>query len=939
MEPPVVSLSGVEGASASGKPTATHELRQRLPLLATGSFRKAVIGDNDYSKFSLSPMTATHLMRSGLSAAFTPVTAVPVKSPVISTPGTPLRTTLLERYLAEHRPLDTVSETSPRPSPLTLSKAGISDSFRAYVAASPPETNSDCFSPVLGTGPAEQFQGLSPLSFDPPNSTFDEGDDGDEVVLIALPWETEGSVVPRRNSFPSYGEEVKKSGNFFKALPEPRSPNGPKSPISERGFNGRAQSPSPAFFKNVQAKPMTPPPAPTLGGFQDDVLNAPKRVGPSPFSPPPAPTAGAFPELPNPAPSGERSVFDPPPAPTLSQFPVDLPASPKISYPAPINTSFSREWRGVPSPHSSLYSPVPPEPFLDAVLRSPPPAPAPTKLQFSEQLPTSPLRSKPAPIDTSPRLDQSWNDDVLTTARTPRCPPPAPDASKLQFSEQFPASPARSKPAPIDTSPRLGSGDDYDNDPATAISTEHPPPAPNASQLQFSEQFPASPARSKPAPIDTSPRLDSSEDRDPETAISTEFPPPAPNALKLQFSEQFPASPARSKPAPIDTSPRLDSFEDPGPETAISTEFPPPAPNALKLQFSEQFPASPNRSKPAPIDTSPRLDSSEDRDPETVISTEFPPPAPNAMKLQFSEQFPASPARSKPAPIDTSPRLDSPEDPGPETAISTEFPPPAPNAMKLEFSEQFPASPARSKPAPIDTSPRLDSSEDRDPETAISISNPPPAPLPSKLQFSPQFPASPARSKPAPIDTSAASTDLSNSYAELIHSARALRSPPPAPMSSRFGPRVVRTVRFAAEVQSPAERSAVPKTPHPWLTQSPRALGGTVEVAIMTPRTAELIPKSAVERRGDPWATTLPPIEVITEAPRGRPGRRLQSAGRFTRSVSPVSPAAANSDGVLAVKILPNTVFDPSTGALVRTVEKVASAHYMLIPAVYQQEK
>jgi len=795
MEAPVVSLSDVDRASASGEPTATKERRQRLPLLSTGSetLRSPTANENDYSKFTLSPMatsiTSGALLRSGLSS-YTPVTAVPVKSPAIGTPGTPLRTTLLERYLADHRPLGTLNEVSPRPSPLNLSKPGVSDSFQTYVAASPPETNSDCFSPVLGTGPAEQFQGLSPLSFDPPNSTFDEGDDGDdgdEVVLITLPWETMSSAWPRRNSFPSYGEEVKKSGNFFKALPEPRSPNGPKSPISERGFNSRTQPPTPAFFKDIQAKSMTPPPAPTVGGFQDDLLDAPKRVGPSPFSPPPAPTAGAFPELPDPAPSTERSVFDPPPAPTLSRFPVELPASPKMSFPAPINTSIPREWKGVPSPHSTLYSPIPPEPFLDAVLRSPPPAPAPTKLQFSEQLPASPLRSKPAPIDTSPRLDQGWNEDLVSTARTPRYPPPAPDALKLQFSEQFPASPLRSKPAPIDTSPRLDQGWNED-----LVSTARTP----------------------------------------------RYPPPAPDASKLQFSEQFPTSPARSKPAPIDTSPRLDSYDD---------------------------------------------------------------------------------------------------DDGPETAISTENPPPAPGALKVQFSEEFPASPARSKPAPIDTSPRLNSLEDRDPDTAISSENPPPAPLPSKLQFSPQFPASPARSKPAPIDTSPVPSNLSNSYAGLLNSARSPRSPPPAPMSSRFGKRVIRGVRFAADVQWPEERSAVPKTPHPWLTRSPRALGGTVEIAIMTPTTAELIPKSAVERRGDPWEAL--PVEVVNEAPRGRPSRRMQTAGRLTRSVSPIGRAAALNDGVIAVKVLPHTVFDPQSGTFMHTTEKVSSAHYMLIPAVYRPEE
>lgn len=782
MEAPSICLTGPEIGSANGPSNASKERRQKLPLLSTKSVREPA-NEKDYSQFALSPMrsptTARSLLKSGLST-FTPVTAVPVKSPAIGTPGTPLRTTLLERYLAEHRPLGTVSETSPRTSPLALSKAEISEALRNYNAVSPPETNSDCFSPVLGTGPAEQFQGLSPLSFDPSNSAFDDNESEDSVFLITLPWETMSTVWPRRNSFPSYGEEVKKSGNFFKTLPEPRSPNGPKSPISERGFDGRTQPPTPSFLKEAAAKSMTPPPGPTFGAFTDELPPDQGQGGPSPFSPPPAPTAVSFPEVPEPVPSAGRSVFDPPPAPTLSQFPVDLPASPKISYPAPINTSIPRDLRCAPSPNSALYSPVPPESFLDAVLKSPPPGPAPFKLQFAEQLPASPLRSKPAPLDTSPQLGD-WEDPV-STVRTPRCPPPAPNATQLHFSEEFPASPARSKPAPIDTSPRLEPFFENSEDPTTAIYADNPPPAPNASKLQFSEQFPASPARSKPAPIDTSPRDHTSQNGervDPTTAISPGNPPPAPLPSKLQFSEEFPDSPARSKPAPIDTSPRLENGDSP--------------------------------------------------------------------------------------------------------------------------------------------------------TTAISFGSPPPAPLPSKLQFAEQFHDNPARCKPAPIDTSP-QPNHSNSYAEYLNSARTPRNPLPSPLATRFAVRTKRSVRFAEEVKSPEVHSPVPVTPHPLLVKSPRALGGTVDVALMTPTTAELIPKSAVERKGDPWANL--PAEVVNEAPRGRPSRRLQQAGRLTRSVSPLSPGAGKEE-VVAVRVLPNTVYDPDRGTFVQTKERVTSGQYVLLPGVF----
>jgi hypothetical protein len=106
----------------------------------------------------------------------------------------------------------------------------------------------------------------------------------------------------------------------------------------------------------------------------------------------------------------------------------------------------------------------------------------------------------------------------------------------------------------------------------------------------------------------------------------------------------------------------------------------------------------------------------------------------------------------------------------------------------------------------------------------------------------------------------------------------------------------------------------------------------------VTPTSAELIPKSAVEWKGDPWENM--PAEAAHEAPRGRPSRRLQQAGRLTRSASPVSPGAGK-DEVVAVKVLPNTVYDAERGALVQTRGRAppASAHYLLMPAIYQQEK
>jgi len=146
---------------------ASKARRRNLPTLLTETSSKS--DNRDYGQLILSPPTA--IFRGKFKRVqCTPITAVRVKNaggtikdPVIRSPSTPLRTTILERFLADTYEADALTEASLSPT-LTLATAGISDTLPTpnvmvpwfHVVGSPPETNSDCFSPVLGTDSAEQ---------------------------------------------------------------------------------------------------------------------------------------------------------------------------------------------------------------------------------------------------------------------------------------------------------------------------------------------------------------------------------------------------------------------------------------------------------------------------------------------------------------------------------------------------------------------------------------------------------------------------------------------------------------------------------------------------------------------------------------------------------------------------------------------------------------
>jgi hypothetical protein len=479
----------------------TKARRQNLPTLLTSP----EIDPRNFSRFALSPMTAL-LQAKYKGVHATPITAVPIKSsvgtsrgPAIFSPSTPLRTTILERFLADTYEADALIEISLQ-QPLTLAAAGISDSLPtpdtmaqwSDIMSSPPETNSDCFSPVLGTGPAEQDLDQEP------QSTISYKSEGEPVSALSGKSMLSSKSLPVRlaplglNISPRLGmksaEEQIQQQNHGPAQTEP-NPEGPTvvpmpcSPtstestfIDEESATTQATTTIPAaitvppsitvpvakttrFRRNSfphhksndttlptpdqnghphplrsspfdtlalsndqeeQMKIMSPPPAPISPNFEDQLPSVKIRIEPSLFSPPPAPTLRFFPaSLPEPVPTIGPSPFDPPPAPTLPRFHEEFPSSPLHARPAPIDTAITFvPWRRTQEPDSTMNSPVLP----DVRIRSIDPPPAPTQPRFSEEFPASPARSKPAPIQPI----SSRETIVLGRGKTSQMTPSAP---------------------------------------------------------------------------------------------------------------------------------------------------------------------------------------------------------------------------------------------------------------------------------------------------------------------------------------------------------------------------------------------------------------------------------------------------------------------------------------------------------------------------------
>lgn len=133
--------------------------------------------------------------------------------------------------------------------------------------------------------------------------------------------------------------------------------------------------------------------------------------------------------------SNHSSHFDPPPAPSHANFPGYFPSSPRTSGPAPIDTSLKILHKK--ERDSFMNSPLLPEDRARAVQRALYPPPAPTSGQFPEEFPKSPARSGPAPIDTgitSPNSTWSTVDTPPLLSPTAAPPPPAPTSGQFSLS-------------------------------------------------------------------------------------------------------------------------------------------------------------------------------------------------------------------------------------------------------------------------------------------------------------------------------------------------------------------------------------------------------------------------------------------------------------------------------------------------------------------------
>ena len=493
MESPATAIMSLN--VANDHTVASRERRKRLPTLTTKLLFET--GDHDYSRFALSPLTSHALLR-GHGGGWTPVTAVPIKSPglkspllrspTVCTPSTPLRTAVLQRYLTDASSPDG-SDLPPFDGSLTLAGAGITDALPtpgvivpwSLIMGSPPETNSDCFSPVLGTGPAEQ-------DFSEPRSPFSNKSDGEPksahsakslqsakslpagtlewLLDVGDPETTDNTTKPREVNGGKDGTKAQsKPQNLTVNSQIQGSPTETENTFIEEDF-GAAEAPwvptlsvpktvwnrrksFPQFLRKTKKAPKVS--ITFLADDKDDVdhphplRSAPIEEAPSRtktptlavdkhqekqaglMDPPPAPTALSFADqLPRVKICIEPSPFSPPPAPTSGSFPVTL-----------LDTVAS----------------IDPSPFD--------PPPAPTVPRFKEEFPASPIHAGPCPIDTtipfvqwrsSQEPSSAIDSPVLPEARLDKImasinPPPAP--TQARFFGLFPETPNNTKSAPI----------------------------------------------------------------------------------------------------------------------------------------------------------------------------------------------------------------------------------------------------------------------------------------------------------------------------------------------------------------------------------------------------------------------------------------------------------------------------------------------------------
>ena len=270
------------------------------------------------------------------------------------------------------------------------------------------QTESNLEEPVANPTPC------SPTSTE--STCLEEDFAATQVAATAPPAMTVPVTKPtrlRRNSFPQLLHKSKDYPKALATLPTPDQKGHPH-PLRSAPFEGPALSSN----RNEQTKTVSPPPAPTANFFESQLPQVRICIEPSPFSPPPAPTLGFFPvSLPEPVATMGPSPFDPPPAPTLPGFHEEFPASPVHAGPAPIDTTITfLPWRRTQEPDSTMNSPVLP----DVRIRSIDPPPAPTQSTFSEEFPASPARSKPAPIDTSSPRETMVSDKGKTLQMKPR---------------------------------------------------------------------------------------------------------------------------------------------------------------------------------------------------------------------------------------------------------------------------------------------------------------------------------------------------------------------------------------------------------------------------------------------------------------------------------------------------------------------------------------
>ena len=465
MEAPAIQYAGTYANSGNTSPS--NERRKQLPTVPMLSTLFPKANNKDYSQFALSPIVARPFGRLAPSEG-TPITAIhlnDVRTPAIASSASSPGMSLLDRYLAEHE--EPLSPVELLQSPFIMQKArngGMIQTPRLWTAlapivGSPPESATDCFSPLLGDGPAEMFQEDSTYELPTDDeseadteNTFVEEECGSRrtsrPVSLIIDYPEVKIMKTRRNSFPRYGAESKVERPLFADVPKPQllklpvlAPSRRRHTVSQGSANSSAQA-KPSTSEMIAV--MAPPPAPTVDTFSD--------------------------QLPEVQLYFEASPFDPPPAPTLDRFSEDFPASPITAGPAPINTSLAEELMrlsmGKPTSPGANQAQVAESDLADLSIRSPPPAP--TQLSFGLQLPASPVRSKPSPIDTT--ATEAWkkatNIVISNELETPGMPPPPPMqdnfAGKTSKLVRFAVSPLlaehfRYPVSPISPSPRFNS--------------------------------------------------------------------------------------------------------------------------------------------------------------------------------------------------------------------------------------------------------------------------------------------------------------------------------------------------------------------------------------------------------------------------------------------------------------------------------------------------